>query len=108
MTDKQFNEIYSNLTGVDIEEQKRLWDERGKGYYGEYLVFKELFFNIEGVSKFLMNLYVPTDGEKTTELDLMMIHETGIYVFEIKHYKGIIYGKDMDRKWTQYFKTEDN
>ena len=27
-------DIYKQLTDVDIEEQKRLWDERGKGYYG--------------------------------------------------------------------------
>ena len=33
---------YKQLTNVDIEEQKRIWDERGKGYYGEYLVLQEL------------------------------------------------------------------
>ena len=37
MTD--INQLYSDLTGVNIEEQKMLWNERGKGYYGEYLVF---------------------------------------------------------------------
>ena len=37
-----------------------------------------------------------------------MIHSTGIYVFEIKHYKGIIYGNVNDNKWTQFFRTQDN
>ena len=27
-------EIYQNLTGVNISDQYKLWDERGKGYYG--------------------------------------------------------------------------
>ena len=72
-----------------MQEQKKLWDERGKGYYGEFLVFTELYKNIKGNCKILMNLEVPTDNGKTTEIDLIMIHENGIYVFEIKHYKGI-------------------
>ena len=55
-----------------------------------------------------MNLEIPAENNKTTEIDLLMIHETGIYVFEIKHYKGTIYGKDTDNIWTQYFRTSKN
>ena len=101
-------EIYQQLTNVDIDEQKQLWDERGKGYYGEYLVFCELYKRISGNCKILMNLNIPVENEKTTEIDLIMIHETGIYVFEIKHYKGTIYGSDKDTIWTQYFRTVKN
>lgn len=100
--------IYKQLTNVDIEQQKQLWDERGKGYYGEYLVFCELYKSITGNGKILMNLNVPTVNSKTTEIDLILIHETGLYVFEIKHYKGTIYGKDTDAMWTQYFRTVRN
>lgn len=88
-------EIYYNLTGVDIEEQKKIWDERGKGYYGEFLVLKALYKNIPGTCKILMNLQIPVSYEKTTEIDLLMIHETGLYVFEIKHLKGTIYGESV-------------
>lgn len=101
-------DIYKQLTNVNIEEQKRLWDERGKGYYGEYLVFCELYKKIVGNCKILMNLNIPTEKSKTTEIDLLMIHETGIYVFEIKHYKGKIYGNDTGEIWTQYFRTVKN
>lgn len=103
-------EKYRALTNVDIEEQKRLWDERGKGYYGEYMVFKELFSDksVPGFGKILMNLQIPTPNGKSTEIDLLLIHETGLYVFEVKHYKGTIYGKVNDRTWTQYFRTESN
>ena len=99
---------YTQLTNIDITKQQQLWDERGKGYYGEYLVFNELYKNIPGNCKILMNLEVPTENNKTTEIDLLMIHETGIYVFEIKHYKGTIYGKDTDNIWTQHFRTTKN
>ena len=99
---------YSQLTNVDIEKEKILWDERGKGYYGEYLVFCELYKKLIGTCKILMNLNIPTSNGKTTEIDLLLIHETGIYVFEVKHYKGTIYGKDSDKIWTQYFRTAQN
>lgn len=102
------NDIYKQLTNIDIEEQKKLWDERGKGYYGEFLVFCELYKNIQGTCKILMNLNIPTINEKATEIDLVLIHETGVYIFEIKHYKGTIYGDEKNNIWTQYFRTTKN
>lgn len=102
------NDIYKQLTSIDIEQQKQLWNERGKGYYGEFLVFCELYKNISGNCKILMNLKIPTQKETTTEIDLILIHETGIYVFEIKHYKGKIYGDNEGKIWTQYFRTTKN
>ena len=103
------DDVYKQLTNVDIEEQKRLWDERGKGYYGEYMVFCELYKKLVGNCKILMNLNIPTVNQnKTTEIDLLLIHETGIYVFEVKHYKGTIYGDDKGEIWTQYFRTVKN
>lgn len=101
-------EVYKKLTSIDIEEQKRIWDERAKGYYGEYLVFTELYQRVQGQCKILMNLNVPSSSEKTTEIDLLMVHESGIYVFEVKHYKGTIYGNYRDENWTQYFRTQPN
>lgn len=101
-------EIYKQLTGVDIQKQKMIYDERGKGYYGEYLLFCELYKKVSGKSKILMNLNIPVDSKKTTEIDLLLIHETGLYVFEVKHFKGTIYGKGNDTTWTQYFRTREN
>lgn len=100
--------IYRQLTSVDIDEQRRLWNERGKGYYGEFSVFCKLYEQLAGNCKILMNLNIPTKTGKTTEIDLLLIHETGLYVFEVKHYKGTIYGKDTDSVWTQYFRTAKN
>ena len=45
---EDLEKIYKNLTEIDINEQKQLWDERGKGYYGEFCLFKYLYQNING------------------------------------------------------------
>lgn len=100
-------QAYKNLTGVDVERQKELRNERAKGYIGEFEVLSEILQYVEGKFKVLMNLNVPIDGKKT-EIDLLMIHETGIYVFEVKNYKGIIYGDLDGKRWTQYFRTVKN
>ncbi|MBQ8397176.1 MAG: NERD domain-containing protein [Clostridia bacterium] len=105
---EDIRQVYKQLTAVDIEKQRKLWDERGKGYYGEFQVLKYLYQNITGNCKILMNLQIPTPYNTLTEIDLLMIHETGIYVFEIKHYKGRIYGTSNKPKWTQYFRTAPN
>ena len=76
------DEVYRNLTGVNIEMQRLLWDERGKGYYGEYLVFKKLYPKLSGCCKILMNLQIPTGDGRTTEIDLLLIHETGLLPIE--------------------------
>lgn len=104
---EEIKNIYQNLSGVNVNDQFGISDGRAKGYVGEFAVLSEVLQKIEGQFKILMNLNVPIDG-KTTEIDLLMIHETGIYVFEVKNYKGTIYG-DMDgKRWTQYFRTVKN
>ena len=102
------DEIYKRLTGVSIGEQLDEWDARGKGYYGEFLLFTEIYKYIPGCFKILMNLQIPSESGRTTEIDLLLIHETGLYVFEAKYYKGAIYGKTTEAQWTQFFRTAPN
>jgi len=77
------------------------------GYYGEYLTFS-ILEKIKGNKYILANVYIPKENkniekemDETSEIDLMMLHETGIYVFESKNYSGWIYGREKDRFWTQ-------
>jgi hypothetical protein len=72
-----------------------------RGNYGEYLTFLELE-KLNGDKRILSDLYLPIKDGKTTEIDLVMIHPTGIYVFESKNYSGKIYGNEAERYWTQY------
>jgi len=52
----------------------------------------------------LANIYLPKQDGSTTEIDLIMISETGIYVIESKNYSGWIFGSEKDRNWTQTFR----
>lgn len=69
-----------------------------KGYYGEYLTFKKLEQEYPN-SVIMTNIYIPHNNINT-EIDLLMIHKTGIYVFESKNYSGWIFGSENDKKWT--------
>ena len=76
----ELTEEYKQLTNIDIEEQIQIWDERGKGFYGEYLLFCELYKVVAGNCKILMNLIIPAEFSGTTEIDLLLIHETGLEI----------------------------
>lgn len=72
-----------------------------KGHYGEYLAQYALGNNnVKGYSKVLCNAYVPYRG-KTSEIDVIFIHEKGIYVLESKNYSGWIFGSADQKNWTQ-------
>ncbi|WP_180953856.1 nuclease-related domain-containing protein [Bacillus sp. M6-12] len=73
-----------------------------KGLYGEYLTVKELD-KIPGNHKTIVNAYIPNGKGGTTEIDVLFIHETGIYVIESKNYSGWIFGHESDKNWTQTF-----
>ncbi len=71
------------------------------GAYGEYLTYKCLRKYEAIGAKFLFNCYLPKDNEETSEIDVMMIYKSGIYVFESKNYSGWIFGSESGKTWTQ-------
>lgn len=87
-------------------------DASGHSYYetmtdpgrkGEYLIYRYLE-RLDGQHKLLTNVYLPKGDGTTTEIDLIMISETGIYVFESKNYSGWIFGDEDSRNWIQSLK----
>lgn len=74
------------------------------GFYGEYLSFN-ILDEIEGKKFILTNVYLPKEKGGTTEIDVVMIHEKGIFVIESKNYSGWIYGSEKNKTWTQTFKS---
>lgn len=93
---------YFKETGTSYEEM--IMD---KGKAGEYAAYRELKV-IYGEKKFLFNVYVqdPDNPKKKTEIDIIMLHEKGIFVIECKNYKGWIYGDEASEKWCQVFKNK--
>lgn len=71
-----------------------------KGLRGEYLTYKNLR-KLAGNACFLFNLYLPKENDETTEIDVLLIHESGLYVFESKNYSGWIFGSENQKTWTQ-------
>lgn len=68
--------------------------------YGEYLVYKEIE-NLSGYFKVLANLQISINEEKKIEIDMIIIHENGLFVIESKNYRGCIYGKENKKEWIQ-------
>lgn len=71
------------------------------GNYGEYLTYKRLRKLENDGGKFLFNVYLPKENGETSETDLLLLHKTGIFVFESKNYSGWIFGNESSRTWTQ-------
>lgn len=79
-----------------------------KGAYGEYLIYRHLDKILEGERKWLFNAYLPRSKSRTTEIDVMLFHASGIYVFESKNYKGWIFGTETHRVWMQCIKPSEH
>ena len=71
-----------------------------KGRLGEFYTYKCLD-SLAGYKRYLFNLYIPKSNGETTELDVVLLHESGIYVFESKNYSGWIFGSEKASIWTQ-------
>lgn len=54
--------------------------------------------------KIYQNVYIPKqDGNGTTEIDVLLVHESGFYVFESKNIYGKLYGYLDGPEWTCYY-----
>jgi len=73
-----------------------------KGFTGELLSSWELDKHFDR-SLIFRNIYLQKRNGMTTEIDLLVVAEQGVVVIESKNYSGIIYGKEDQKQWTQYF-----
>lgn len=71
-----------------------------KGEVGEDIIYNDLD-RLEGRKAFLPNCYIPRYTGRTTEIDLIFLHESGVYVIESKNYSGWIFGDEEQEYWTQ-------
>ncbi len=103
-TEKEAVMLYEKETGknvMSLYKETFLGDNVQKGTLFEFYTFKKLY-KIKGHKRFLFNLIIPSKTG-TTEIDVVFIHTTGIFVYECKSYSGSIYGKEKYKMWTQYF-----
>ena len=82
--------------------QNSYWSVFGdSGKYGEYRLYQYLQSFESMGCKFLFNLYVPRDNDKTSEIDVILFHPKGLFVIESKNYSGWIFGNENNKYWTQ-------
>lgn len=74
-------------------------DNNSLGAYGEMLICNELNKIKDG--RVLNNIYLYSVDGKSTEIDLLFIHPTGIYVIESKNFSGYIKGDIKYNQWLQ-------
>lgn len=79
----------------------RIPDDKGAAleYIIEYALNNALFVSVYKTYK---NLLVPRDEEEigTSEIDVLMASDKGIFVFESKNYAGWIFGSAGQHRWT--------
>jgi hypothetical protein len=98
--DEAFNETeYARITNKTRRETFA-----DKGSRGEYSLYAKAAQTLEGETHWLFNVYIPLDNGKTTEIDAILFHASGIYVIESKNYSGWIFGTETQEKWTQCLK----
>ena len=97
-----FSIEFSNSCYSKISDNSMLKVFFNRGLYGEFLTVKA----VEGISdneRIVTNVYLEKarTASETTEVDVVYINGSGIYVLESKNYSGWIYGKENDKNWTQ-------
>ena len=102
--------LLNRMRGEEPGYLKKLtvqWRE-GTGGLGEYLTEYALEHGkLPGRRAVFRNVLVPRSNGPTSEseVDVLLLHETGIYVMESKNYAGWIFGSADQRQWTQTFET---
>lgn len=87
--------------GIDKLKHPEEWKDKGSS--GERIIYNALINKLHVPEKqILRNVYVPARGNKTSEIDLIVVSKKGIIVFECKNYAGNIYGDGNRQKWIQY------
>ena len=77
-----------------------------KGERGEYKASKAADKAFAGYSYISMcDVYLPWPDGRTAQIDQIIIADSGIYVLEVKNYKGWIFGDERNQYWTQVLAT---
>lgn len=75
--------------------------ELDRGTYSERDMVLKLLKHKISPEDIFHDLYIKTNNNTFSQIDLILITEVGIIVFEIKDYSGWIFGKGTDPQWTQ-------
>ena len=87
--------------GIDKIKHPEEWKDAGKS--GERIIYLALVHNLKiPENQIFRNVYIPTEDNNTSEIDLLIVSKKGLFVLECKNYSGNIYGDTTRQKWVQY------
>jgi hypothetical protein len=93
--------VLAFLVGVALGGCARLlMVEHKNKNIGEALVAETISQQFKGRHLLLNNITLPAAGG-TTQIDHVLIADTGIFVIETKHYSGWIFGHPQESQWTR-------
>jgi len=93
---------YRRSTYYQLTKHHILTVKWNKGRHGEYLTSKMIEKHASKDHRLLVNVYIPKKiSDELTEIDLLYIDQTGLYVLESKNYSGWIFGNEAHQQWTQ-------
>lgn len=77
-----------------------------KGERGEHKASKAADKALAGHNAISMcDVYLPWPDGRTAQIDQIIIADSGIYILEVKNYKGWIFGNERNQYWTQVLTT---
>jgi hypothetical protein len=87
---------------------KKVRNKEGQWY--EINCYEILKQELGNECKILTNTIIPRlDAiNEFAEIDLLLFHNTGLYVLELKDYNGYVYGKKDNEKWSVGYSPETN
>ena len=88
--------VLLSKAGFTIESGKRRAGRRG-----EVIVSNAIRSILSDEDILLTNIEISFKG-KTAELDNVIINKYGVFIIEVKNYKGRIYGEENDYEWEKY------
>lgn len=95
--------ILGSFMGQDSawKERWREWEERKQrqaGEEGEQEAWKLVQSVLRPNDRLLRNVAISYE-DRRTELDLVVVNENGVFIIEVKNYKGILSGREDDFEW---------
>lgn len=76
-------------------------DEKEYGLQGELFATDIICSVLQDGDYFFRNVHIVYNGKKA-ELDNLIVNKYGVFIIEVKNFKGVILGEEDDYKWIKY------
>lgn len=98
-----FNTQYQKSNYKKFTNKNRIVIRYNLTLYRKFKVFKKLEVSFQNL-KLLFNVTIPKKYNKKVQFDIIGIHKTGIYFFDLKDINGVIVGDNECKLWKFFLK----